>query len=623
MANASSIYIDFKSLKSSFLKKNVTLRKKGWGLQLGWLIYSEEGRMLVARNEEISEWSWVKKIFLYNEATSPAGEVYLFLYEYPQNTVPLTVEINNRRFFIYPDTELQGLYSWRKVAFPEGVIHFGENSIILKTDSPMFSSWILGIEPINGKHSFKSWDKGENWQGERLGFDYSIKGEYLIRVYLKRYTSSGEITSPLFYLSDEWVGKRVYCKVNSDIPQETKVNFYIRNSDYKSIFSDKWNKLDNKEIILAHPWLQIKAILESCKGEYTPEIRGITIWQREESSSSEVSHYQLLPIVPFIFEDLSHPRLSQLRNKLQLDKVVSDAKNEFDVFLRLRSYIARQWIHQSKRGVYGPWDGLCLLEWTKKKQGHDHSPVIAMCVHFSILFAQACLSLGYHARLIVLDQTPENKLGGHFVVEVWSNELKKWILMDPDTDVHFEREKIPLNTLEIHRLWDEDRIRQIKIVKGESFGLNPAAREGFVEHHLFNGGYKRWGLLPRNDFFSHPDVFPVEHGSTPYHQTHFLWWRCPHVEENLYFPNSSGQVEDFYFSINQVYPIVKKDEKKVLLYSNTPGKHKFQLSWDKEKWEDVSPVISFKTLEKGPLFLRAMNFLGIPGPIERLDINML
>ena len=45
------------------------------------------------------------------------------------------------------------------------------------------------------------------------------------------------------------------------------------------------------------------------------------------------------------------------------------------------------------------------------------------------------------------------------------------------------------------------------------------------------------------------------------------------------------------------------------MYSNTPGKHKFQLSWDKEKWEDVSPVISFKTLEKGPLFLKKTNKL--------------
>ena len=78
-----------------------------------------------------------------------------------------------------------------------------------------------------------------------------------------------------------------------------------------------------------------------------------------------------------------------------------------------------------------------LLEWTHKRVAFNkdsverHEDPIAIikygqgrCREFSILFTALCLANGYKARL-VLD------LSDHAWTEVWSDESRKWIHVDP------------------------------------------------------------------------------------------------------------------------------------------------------------------------------------------------
>lgn len=413
----------------------------------GKLYFNETGRMLSARNEGLSSWSWARKDFSLSE-NSPQGKLFLFAYEYPGNEHPLIVRVNGRRYKVNPYPEMQGLFSWKEVVLRKGSLRRGTNEIVFSTHSRSFSSWTLAIE--NGKSagtSYKSIDRGASWQSDRLGLDSCLQGEYLVRLWIRR--------------------KRMPPR---------------------------------------------------------PRFR-------------------------FIHEDPAHPRLKELRGALGLEKLLNRCPTDLEKQLALRAWVSAQWRHRdsAEGGVYTPWDAFTILDWTRQHRGYGGKPPVAMCVHFSVLYAQACLAYGFTPKLVVLGQTEPAALDGHFVAEVWNDDLGKWLLMDSDLDVHFEHNDLPLNALEVHRLWEQGNASKIQIKTGKTFPQKPPALKRFLKHHLLNGGYQHWGMIPRNDFFSHPECFPVEHGVHLYHQTHFVWWACSKTPRLEYHPHYSNHVRDFYF----------------------------------------------------------------------------
>ena len=55
---------------------------------------------------------------------------------------------------------------------------------------------------------------------------------------------------------------------------------------------------------------------------------------------------------------------------------------------------------------------------------------------------------------------------GHSVVEVWSHQFHKWVLLDPDLNVHYQRGGVPLSALEIHRAWVTRRWDEVRLEQG-------------------------------------------------------------------------------------------------------------------------------------------------------------
>src|SRR5262249_10285997 len=138
------------------------------------------------------------------------------------------------------------------------------------------------------------------------------------------------------------------------------------------------------------------------------------------------------------------------------------------------------------------------------------------CMHYAAVYAQACLALGLQARFVVCSENITLHEGGHFVCEVWSNDFGKWIMMDPDLDVHFEDDAGPLSALEIHRLWAQGCAQQLREVQGAAAPLAQFAGHGLA--WVKTGHFHYWGIVPRNNQLTRQMPYHIEHGQITYHQ---------------------------------------------------------------------------------------------------------
>lgn len=149
----------------------------------------------------------------------------------------------------------------------------------------------------------------------------------------------------------------------------------------------------------------------------------------------------IAPGLPFRFEPFEAPRLAELRDREGLDAVVAGAASEWAAILRLKDWVAAQF-SIGWPDPYPPWDALTILDWIRS------GITGGFCGQYSMVLLQSLASFGVPARYIEVG-TQENPLA-HFLVEAWSNDYNKWVLLDADYNLHFERHGIPLSALEVH-----------------------------------------------------------------------------------------------------------------------------------------------------------------------------
>lgn len=158
------------------------------------------------------------------------------------------------------------------------------------------------------------------------------------------------------------------------------------------------------------------------------------IWQHSNGTVS--------PGLPFRYESPWVSRLNELGLRERLDEVVGGSASEFQrVIVRLRDWVAAQF-PTTYPDPYPPWDALVILDWIRS------GITGGFCGQYAQIFLQSLAYLGVPARYVEIGHT-ENPYS-HFLTEVWSREYDKWVLMDPNYNVHFEGDGIPLSALEIH-----------------------------------------------------------------------------------------------------------------------------------------------------------------------------
>jgi len=149
--------------------------------------------------------------------------------------------------------------------------------------------------------------------------------------------------------------------------------------------------------------------------------------------------------IPFIYESPDAPHLRALREQYHLRKIIQDAANEYDAMCRLGAWIGTRWDH----GTDDVPDGSAILNPTAVIQAGERGAKF-WCEIAAKTLVLAATSLGWVARLTTTSR--DGYTWEHAVAELWSNQFRKWFVIDPDFNVVYEVDSMPLSAFELcHR----------------------------------------------------------------------------------------------------------------------------------------------------------------------------
>ena len=151
----------------------------------------------------------------------------------------------------------------------------------------------------------------------------------------------------------------------------------------------------------------------------------------------------------FKFDSAENPKLRELRDRYKLDAVIAPGKDEFD-----RQILLMDWTHHQFKKFGRPTTNakgaLGILK--AIEEGHSF-----FCAQYAEVLVSTAASLGWVDRPLALRRHQGvAKVGGsteHSVTEIWSNQHRKWVMLDPTSNLYLEKEGVPLNAWEIRQEW--------------------------------------------------------------------------------------------------------------------------------------------------------------------------
>jgi hypothetical protein len=165
----------------------------------------------------------------------------------------------------------------------------------------------------------------------------------------------------------------------------------------------------------------------------------------------------------FRFDSFDNPKLAELRRRYRLDEVIEPGTDEFDRQVRLMDWTHRQFKRFGQpstptRGALEVLDGVGA--------GHRF-----FCAQYGQVLVSAAASLGWVDRLLALRRHQgANRVGGsteHTTTEIWSNQYRKWVMLDPTSNLYVERDGVPLNAWEIRQEWFHREGKDLVFVVGQ------------------------------------------------------------------------------------------------------------------------------------------------------------
>jgi len=209
------------------------------------------------------------------------------------------------------------------------------------------------------------------------------------------------------------------------------------------------------------------------------------------------------------------------------------------------------------------------------------------------------------------------------MTEVWSNQFKKWIVMDPDLNLHYEKNGIPMNMLEIHNERYEKTPSDMKVIRGIHTAGDYNADEKTDADNMVQ--YHSYIEIPdmRNDwatnfyFRGHPKR--SDRAS--------LCWLDELMPPIFCLRPTSNHADDFYWSLNQTEVKVKRTSDihsglSLAFKTFTPNFKCFEIKTD-DSSEIISaaPAFDWKLHPgKNRLEVRSVNQYGVHGISSRIEI---
>ena len=547
---------------------------------------------------------------------------------------------------------LSGRKLYKTFAFDPKLLRAGTNEIVLRNSGRIWlardDEFALGSH-TRTKHpnrSAKSIDAGKTWDYDHLGPDGKLDGEYGVRIFLDHYHARGALTLPVVdtgNLTGHAVGPSISetgpVKVTATGESGLAGKIQLRARTGETYVPNErtwssWEELGDAGGILAHPrgrFLQIAVALSSPDPLQSPRLKNLRIEADPVCSADWTSRLRVLEqhnelivrsSIPFVYEPLDHPRLKKLRQDYKLDDVVRGAKGELELMLRLAQWACNYWDWPDHIGeYYPPWDALEIL-----KPYRDGRTTGGFCLQFNLVFLQACESFGFPGRVISISQGPLQAQcpgGGHEIVELWSNEWKKWVYLDGALAWYIVDPKtgVPLSIWEL-------RQRQLPTLRGEAVEAvrvveaERTRNKQFVWNGLGGPEPLNWYLelrmIPRSNFLQQRSPLPLNQGTDEWSWTGHYVWTDAAAPAGLLFNHRVTKHNDFEWTLNQAYFVLEPAKEpgtfRVHLDTETPSFDTFLAEVDSGDRQAVSSGFTW-SLHPGTnsLRVRPRNVLGREG----------
>ena len=193
----------------------------------------------------------------------------------------------------------------------------------------------------------------------------------------------------------------------------------------------------------------------------------------------------------FSYANLSHPYFEKIRNDKRVAHFYANTSHDKPIdlsdALSMKEYLRNLFRHAESSKDYENAQVLEMIDAAQKGETFKCGNIVRM-------LAELIQAGGVQARTIELPG--ENN--GHVVMEFWSKQFKKWVMLDPDYNVHYTNAAgIPLSSLEIHQMsQDNEKRKEITVVIGNSpntlYKKNTNLVEKYYKNGVAIGFYNRW-----------------------------------------------------------------------------------------------------------------------------------
>ena len=322
----------------------------------------------------------------------------------------------------------------------------------------------------------------------------------------------------------------------------------------------------------------------------------------------------------FRFDAHGNAKLRSLRERYRLDEVVAPAGDEFG-----RQLLLLDWVnHRFKKfgRPSSPAKGaLEILE--ANDAGHSF-----FCAHYADVFVSAAASMGWVDRALAL-RRPDHVGSGsteHSSTEIWSNQHRKWVMLDPTFAMYVEKDGVPLNAYEIRREWFERDGRDLVFVldkerrryRKTDMPVFRGRYDGFGDLALDAGALNPYGFIgyiPNTDFLDAGKDYGRMFITQDALCAGTKWHKRDVPKEPAVEP---------YFPINQATPTMEAlgDAVRVSLRTMTPNFKTILARIDGGEWRPVGDAFDWRPRDgANRLEVKSVNRFGVEGPISTVEIK--
>lgn len=181
---------------------------------------------------------------------------------------------------------------------------------------------------------------------------------------------------------------------------------------------------------------EFSAILENFKTNANIErVYHITLWDNPNLGWFSLHE----------FSDYDHPKSKKLRELYRLDTLIANKPTQLQKQMSAMNWVHNLWVHDPMN-VCKSLDALSILKEVKAGKRFR-------CVEYAVVLSEVLSALGFPARAIELNKEGMSFGVGksHAVTEVWNDDYRKWIMLDPQNNAIWTKKDTILSAFDIHK----------------------------------------------------------------------------------------------------------------------------------------------------------------------------